>query len=184
LERRDITRQRGIPTTSPARTTLDIAPRLSAKQLTRLVNDALRERSLRPAALVDVLDRNPLHPGIELLKPFVESPHNPTRSPLEDDFLPFLARYGLPIPQINVRVNGREVDAFFAEAGLIVELDGWETHRTKTAFEDDRERDAENLRAGYPTVRITRDRVRRAPDREAARLREILQRGGRGTPPS
>ncbi len=126
----------------------------------------------------------PRAPGTKLLNPFVESPHNPTRSTLEDEFLPFLARYGLPVPQINVRVNGREVDAFFPEHNLIVELDGWETHRTKTAFEDDRERDADNLQHGLSTIRITRDRVRRTPDREAARLREILQRSGRATPPS
>jgi hypothetical protein len=175
LQPRDVTRQHGIPTTSRARTVLDIAPRLSAKQLTRLVNDALRSRHLRREALQDVLERNPLHPGTGLLKPFAEDPRNPTRSDFEDDFLAFVAKYDLPTPQINVEVNGREVDAFFPEHNLIVECDGWEFHRHRAAFEDDRERDAENLRHGLRTLRITKDRMDAASDREAQRLLEILE---------
>jgi hypothetical protein len=46
LPPRDITRQRAIPTTTPARTALDLAPRLTEKQLTRLVNDARLKRIL------------------------------------------------------------------------------------------------------------------------------------------
>ena len=41
---------------APARTILDIAPRLTKKALTRLVNDALLERLLRPAALHVIVD--------------------------------------------------------------------------------------------------------------------------------
>jgi hypothetical protein len=110
---RDVTRQRGVPTTSPARTILDLAPRLTTKQRTRLVNDALLSHHLRQAALQDVLDRNPYHPGTKLLRPFADGPTNPTRSPFEDDFLAFIAKYNLPTPQINVYVSGREVDAYF-----------------------------------------------------------------------
>jgi hypothetical protein len=46
--------------TSPARTVLDIAPRLTAKQLTRLVNDARLNHHLRIDALEDVLSRERL----------------------------------------------------------------------------------------------------------------------------
>ena len=42
LIRRDITEQLGVRVTSPARTVLDIAPRLAGKRLSRLVNGALR----------------------------------------------------------------------------------------------------------------------------------------------
>ena len=169
-----MTRQRGVPTTSRARTLLDLAPGLPAKQLTRVVNDTRRNNDLRLPALQDVLDRNPLHPGTKLLAPFVENPGNPTRSGFEDDFLAFIATYGLPTPQINVIVNGREVDVFFPEHNLIVELDGWDFHKDRETFEDDRERDAENLRHGLRTLRITKDRMDADPDREARRLREIL----------
>ena len=175
LRPRDITRQHGVPTTTPARTLLDLAPTLTAKRLTRLVNDALRSRLLRPDALNDVLSRNPLHAGTRLLTPFLDLPGgNPTNSGFEDDFLPFLAKYGLPTPLINHPLNGDEVDTYFPDHNLIVELDGWEFHKDRHAFETDRERDAHHLAHGTPTVRITKDRLEHTPDREAARLETIL----------
>jgi very-short-patch-repair endonuclease len=59
---------------------------------------------------------------------------------------------------------------------VIVELDSWEFHKTRIAFETDRERDAETLAAGYITVRITWERIQEAPVREARRLHAILAR--------
>jgi hypothetical protein len=175
LERLDITRHWEIPVTSPARTVLDIAPRLTAKQLTRLVNDARLNHHLRIDALEDVLRRNPRHRGSRLLRPFAEDTANPTRSGFEDEFRAFCAAYDLPTPQVNVIVHGFEVDALFAAQKLIVEADGWETHRDRASFESDRDRDAELLRYGFRTVRITRERLRGRPAREAQRLQEILE---------
>jgi hypothetical protein len=163
--------------TSPPRTILDIAPRLTLKQRTRLVNDARRDGFLHPDSFTDVLARNPHHPGTRLLTPFADTAANPTNSPFEDDFLAFIHRYRLPTPQINVHVNGREVDAYFPEHNLIVELDGWDYHKDREAFESDRERDAENLRHGLKTLRITKQRMTQTPDHEAERLQEILEDG-------
>ncbi len=76
---------------------------------------------------------------------------------------------------MDVIVNGREVDAYFADHGLIVELDGWEYHRSRAAFEKDRDDDAEALASRTPTLRVTWDRVNgRATEQEAARLHGIL----------
>lgn len=172
---RDISRQQGIPTTSAARTALDLAPRVTQKQLTRLVNDERRTGRLKLAALGDVLTRNPLHPGTKLLRPFVEHPTNPTRSWFEDVFPAFAEKYGLPAYEMNVDVNGREADVLFRRQRVIVELDGKDFHMDEEAFEDDRERDAENLKHGHVTVRITQERFEGAPDYEGARLLEILE---------
>jgi hypothetical protein len=174
LKPRDVTHQQGVPTTTRARTALDLAPSLSHKQLTRVVNDARRDGHLRLDALNEIITRNPLHPGTKLLRPFVETTHNPTNSGFEDDFLAFTEKYGLPTPLINAIVNGRQVDAYFPDHGLIVECDGWEFHKDRAAFEDDRERDAHQLAHGIGTVRITKKRLIGSPDREARRLQEIL----------
>jgi hypothetical protein len=174
VQRRDVTHQRGVPTTTRARTVLDLAPALTNEQLTRLVNDERREGRLGTDALTDIVTRNPLHPGATLLRPFAESTTNPTNSWLEDAFLPFLATYGLPTPLINHPLNGVQVDAYFPDHNLIVELDGWPYHKDRHAFETDRERDAHHLAHGTPTVRITRPRIEHTPDREAARLQSIL----------
>jgi len=174
LLRRDVTVQLGIRVTSPARALLDSAPDMSSKSLTRAVNEARRAKLASLEALGDVVDRFPLHPGAPLLAPHVSARHAPTRSTLEDEFLEFCRRFGLPTPQVNAAVAGYEVDAYFEAERLIVELDGWETHSDRSVFESDRERDATTLALGIATVRITWERFTSTPAGEAARLRGIL----------
>lgn len=174
LARVDIRRHLGIRVTSPARTLLAIAPRTPDKALARMLNDARRGGYVHLATLTDLLARCPNHPGTAKLKAFVAQPHGPTRSEFEDAFVAFADRYDLPTPLVNTRVNGYELDALFAAQKLIVELDGWEFHNDRTAFADDRERDSEMLKSGYATMRVTWERLRDTPGREAARLREIL----------
>jgi len=98
----------------------------------------------------------------------------PTRSALEDAFLRFLERFGLPRPLTNVTVAGYLVDAFYPQQRLIVELDGWAFHGDRQSFEVDRERDAVTGAAGHRTLRLTHARLSRRPHTEAARLRAML----------
>jgi very-short-patch-repair endonuclease len=174
LERPDMTRQAGIRVTSPARTTLDVGPRLTDRHLTRAVND-LRHRYLRLHELADVIARFPRHPGSARLRPFIINPTGPTRSEFEDAFVAFAERFGLPRPQVNVRIGGYTVDALFAEERVIVELDGWDFHNSRDSFESDRERDAEMLARGLATIRVTWERMLGTPQREADRLLAILR---------
>jgi very-short-patch-repair endonuclease len=181
LTSRDIRTQLGVRVTSPARTVLDIAPRLTDKALARAVNDARHNRYLTLDSLADALNRFRNHPGRRRLLPFVQTLTGLTRSELEDAFLAFTRRFHLPTPQTNVLVAGHLVDALFAEELLIVELDGYEFHNGRGSFESDRERDAATLAAGHATVRVTHDRLTDSAEREAARLERILaQRRGRG----
>ncbi len=172
LTRADIRTHFGIRVTSLARALLDSAPTLT--RLTRLVNEALRSPYMTARQLADVVDRFPTHRGARLLKPFVTTPTGPTRSEFEDRFLHFCERHSLPTPLINTIVYGYEVDALFPAARVIVELDGWEFHSDRAAFERDRNRDADLLAAGFVTVRITWHRLVQRPAEEAARLRQIL----------
>jgi hypothetical protein len=176
LTRRDKTVQLGLPVTSRARTILDIAPRLSDKALTRAVNDLRRPGHLHLADLADVLARFPRSPGARRLLPLVERSAGPTRSEFEDAFFAFCERFGLPEPLLNVRINGHEVDAYFPEHRLIVELDGWDFHSSRQSFIGDRDKDTDMLVVGLETVRITWERLHDAPEREARRLHAILAR--------
>ena len=175
LESQDIRRHRAIRVTSPARTLLDIAPKLTKPQLARAVNEARLNAGLRLPHLAELLDRESYHPGLRLLRPYVEQPTGPTRSQFEDRFVAFAREHGLPTPRTNTRVAGYEVDALFPDERVIVELDGWDFHSNRRSFERDRDRDAALLAAGYVTVRITWERLTGAPAREAARLRAILK---------
>jgi len=170
----DITRELGVPVTTPERTILDIAPRLADKRLTRVINDGRHAGRVHLDALGDVLERNPTHPGTRRLRPFLESPRNPTRSPLEDKFLPFVERFGLPRPVTNTHLFGYEIDVLYPAERVIVELDGYQFHSDRASFRRDRRRDAVMLAEGVLTVRITEDRIDHDTAQEAERLHKIL----------
>ncbi|MBV8987744.1 MAG: type IV toxin-antitoxin system AbiEi family antitoxin domain-containing protein [Solirubrobacterales bacterium] len=174
LLRRDLTKQLGIRVTSPARTVLDCSPTLSDRSVRRAVNDARLSRYLRLPELADVIERFPRHPGAARLRGLLASPGGPTRSEFEDAFPAFCDCFSLPRPVMGARVAGYEVDALFPAQRVIVELDGWEYHSSRDAFERDRNRDAETLASGLVTVRITWQRLLVAPNREAERLHAIL----------
>jgi hypothetical protein len=108
--------------------------------------------------------------------PFALAGGRPTRSEFEDAFGVFVKRFGLPEAEINVHVNGREVDAFFRAEGVIVELDGYDFHSSWPAFERDRTQDADALVSGLVTVRITWDRLINKAPAEAERLHAILRK--------
>jgi very-short-patch-repair endonuclease len=176
LTRRDVTQQLGIPVTSPARTVLDMTPRLGDRQLRRFMRDARLTHTLGLSDLAELLARQPRHPATKRLQPFIDPRHpgGPTRSEFEDAFIEFARRYDLPAPITNTQLHGYEIDALFPTERVIVELDGAEFHLDREVFESDRERDAALLEAGYVTVRITWERLKQQPAREAARLRKIL----------
>lgn len=102
-----------------------------------------------------------------------------TRSALEDLFRAFVARHGLPMPELNARVRigsrMREVDALYRQARLIIELDSWTHHSDRASFERDRAKDAAALADGYRTLRSTHRRLSQGGAQEAATIREILE---------
>jgi hypothetical protein len=174
LIRADRAMVEGLRVTSPARTLLDMAPRLDGRQLKRAFNKLRLDHGLSTDQLRDVLNRFPRHPGAARLRPLAAIRHNATRSRIERKFHAFCERHGLPEPLLNVKIDGVEVDAYFPEHRLIVEVDGYEVHSGPASFESDRDRDASMLALGLPTVRITEERMDNEPEREAERLRVIL----------
>jgi hypothetical protein len=177
LLRRDLRTHQGIRATSPARTILDCAPGLTDKALARAVNDGRRSQQarLRPHQLADVVARFPNHPGARRLKPFVDAKGGPTRSEWEDAFPAFCKQYELPEPVMSTRVAGYEADAVLPDEKIVIELDSWDFHSGRDAFESDRDRDVDRLVAGFVTVRITWERIEKRSRREAARLHKILR---------
>jgi hypothetical protein len=177
LARQDWRIDHGMRLTTPARTLLDLAPRLAEPDRIAYAIDGMRlHQYMKIEQLAEVVIRAPRHPGAKLLRPHLESPTGITRSMLEVTFKSWIVTYGLPMPQINPAENGNTVDAYFEVERVIVEVDGWDTHRTKRAFEADRERDAANLDTDIITVRLTHERMTASPEREARRLGRILAR--------
>jgi hypothetical protein len=175
LSPRDLTTQLAIRVTTPARTLLDIAPRLDDRALTRAVNDARLSTYLKLGAMADLLDRCPTHPGASRVAALLPG-GDPADSGWELDFPAFCRRFDLPEPVMHAKVLRYTVDALFVEEGVIVELDGYDTHCDRATFASDRNRDADTLAAGLVTVRITWDRIHETAVHEAARLHRILAR--------
>jgi hypothetical protein len=146
------------------------------KQLDAAIEDARLAGFVRRAALLEIVDRLPNHPGATPLWRSVEGlAKTPTKSEFERQFLKFANRWGLPTPCVNARIAGHEADIVFEHERVIGELDGYDTHGSRALFESDRERDAATLAAGYVTIRITWERLESSPEREAERLRQILK---------
>jgi very-short-patch-repair endonuclease len=89
----------------------------------------------------------------------------------DDDFVVWAKRHGLPTPRINVKVNGKEVDALFPEERVIVELDSVEFHDDPISFRKDRRRDRGSAAHGFVTVRLLKEDL---TDEDAEELHQTL----------
>jgi hypothetical protein len=174
LRRRDVTTQLGVRVTTPARTALDMSPRLNDKALKRVVNNMLGSLWANEGQFAETLARHPHAPGALRIAKLLGLPGTPTRSGWEDDFPTFCEAHGLPVPVMGAPLFGYIVDALFVAERVIVELDSWPFHGDKIAFETDRERDVVSLAHGYVTVRVTEERFEERPQHEAQRLHAIL----------
>ena len=158
----EITERRGIPVTTAPRTLLDLGVVLPGPQVERAVNEAEIRQLTDALSLPALLARYPGRRGVGVVRAIVadqEIGSTLTRSELEDRFLAFLARYGLPPPEMNVHLSaaGRwiEVDCLWRAERLIVELDGRTFHDSVAAYERDRARDRALSVAGWRVVRVT-----------------------------
>lgn len=162
----------GIPVTSVARTSLDLAEVLPLRQVIRVLEQAERIGVFDLKAMHALLARSHGRRGLKPLKlALAEVNGEPprTNSDWERDLLDFCDDYDIPRPELNVLVEGYVVDAFWRDRKLIAELDSWSHHRSRRAFEEDRRRDAILELAGYMVRRITWRMLEEDPE-EVARL--------------
>jgi hypothetical protein len=161
LDACDTTRHQGIPITKVPRTLLDLAATVRPHRLERALAQAQRLQLYDHRAITDLIARSNGHRGTGALTK-ATSREDPkwTSSELEAWFLTLVRDAGLPEPLVNFSLAAPdhprlEVDFYWPTHHLVVELDGWETHRTRAAFESDRGRDAALQAAGRRVVRFT-----------------------------
>ncbi|MGZ4196276.1 MAG: DUF559 domain-containing protein [Solirubrobacteraceae bacterium] len=157
LDHRDIRRFQNIPITSPARALLDIAPDLTDREIERALDEALIRRLVTHAAINAVLAAYPNRRGVARLRALADPgrPTTQTRSDGEEALLAALRRANIPAPEVNARVANYTADFLWRAEKLIVELDGYEYHRGRAAFERDHQRDAAHLHLGFLVIRVT-----------------------------
>jgi hypothetical protein len=166
----EVTVMDGIPVTTLARTLLDLADVLPRQDLRRVINESEYRHLFDLASITAVVDANPGRRGKRLLS-LAQGPAHLTRSELEQRFLALVERHGLPDPVAGAWLEGYEVDFLWPDAKLAIELDGFDAHTTRAAFQRDREKDRRLTRAGYRPIRVTALDLRQ--ERELAR--ELLE---------
>jgi hypothetical protein len=172
----ETTTHEGLPLTTVARTLFDFAEGAPFEALMGAAEEADRQRLLRRAELEAICERGTGRRALRPVRRLLAELRVPDegRSPLEVRFVAFVRAYRLPPPVQNVHVLDHEVDALWPEAKLIAELDSWEHHAHRAAFERDRARDPKLLVAGYRTIRITHRRLDREAATVAAEIRALL----------
>jgi very-short-patch-repair endonuclease len=173
----DVRRRDGLPLTAPARTLLDLAAALHADALRKAVAEALYLRLTSQTELERALQRLKGHRGAGTLARLIAAGEAaPTRSRLERALLPALRAADLPPPTVGARVGPYLIDFLWPIERLAVETDGYDAHRHRLAFEDDRARDVDLQGRDYAVLRFTWRQVLGEPATVAGRIGAVLER--------
>jgi Protein of unknown function (DUF559) len=171
----------GIPCTSPARTLVDLAGVVGEWTLRSAFQRAAHHEMLDLLAIERSID--PRRRGTKVLVRLIDewrgaapllTKRGRLKSPLEAKVVPLIVGRNLPPPLFNAPVgiaNGRiEVDFLWPDHRFALEADSRDFHGTAVAFERDRWRDRELMRAGYSVLRVTH----RQAEREAEAIADTV----------
>jgi very-short-patch-repair endonuclease len=156
----------GVPVTTPLRTLRDLA----ATSLTRDLERAIEEAQVRRLVTRQQVERLR---GRSAAAARGRQP-SLTRSEAERRLLRLVRAAQLPPPRTNVRVGHHEVDFLWPHERVIVEVDGFAFHSSRTAFERDRAKDRALHAAGYVVLRITWRQLVDEPEAVVAALAAAL----------
>jgi predicted transcriptional regulator of viral defense system len=178
LADRDCTSYEGIPVTSAARTLLDLGAVATMRQLTSAVDRARRIGQLDLDALDLLIARHRSTVAAKRLEQALTLYRKPVFDRARSELLLFqaLEHEGETLPVLNTWVDEWEIDAYWEAERFAVEVDGWESHGTPQAFEDDRLRLEEMKLAGIDCIRISARRIETHPKQIAQRIGTFLAR--------
>ncbi len=176
----DITVVDGIPTTTVARTLLDLL--LRADRLTAICacESALRAGLLSSNQLGLAMERGARRRGIKRARRRHRMIDPLSESPLETGVRLVFSDFGLPAPTLQIpilRPGGSvlyRIDLGYEEAKVGVECDGRAAHEQPTALFGDRERQNAVLNAGWRLLRFTWSDYRNRPRYIAATTAQLI----------
>lgn len=166
----EVTTWFGIPTTTAARTLVDLG-RHGRFDAIMAVDAALRER--RVAHLEAALDRAGRWPGVRAAPAVLGLGSPLAESPLESVTRLRLHDAGFPEPQLQVVIAGFRVDFCWPCLRLILEADGRGKYEADALWREKR-RETELRRAGFQVERVIWSDVTRGWGETAARLRTLF----------
>jgi len=177
----EIVVRRGLRMSSVPRLLIEASASGASHELIRtLLESAVRRGALKPDVLAATLGRNAGRRGVGGVRAACGDylPHPERKSRLEHSFDRWLSsQRDVVEPRRNVRMGPWEIDCFWPDQRLALELDGREYHIAASDFERDRRKDAWLQRRGIRVLRISEYRWR--TDRRGAQedLNTLLELG-------
>jgi hypothetical protein len=175
----EISELHGIRVTTVARTLLDVSGILSSRELEQAVARAERADPKIAEHVTLLLERYRGRKGTSELRNYLNASAAYAASVLEEKTLSLIRESGLPLPLLNVRRYGRELDALWPDAGVALELDGYEYHRTRQDFERDHRRDTALAAHGIHVLRFSWEQITKQPIRSITEIAQALARAPR-----
>ena len=165
-----------LPVTSPARTLTDIASEVDDRTFERAVNEALVQRLVSERELGKAAAARRGRPGGRTLAALLGRQREPsiTRSEAERRLRGLLRAAQLPEPSANARVHGFEVDFYWPQLGVVVEVQGYKFHSGRAAFERDTRKAAKLAAAGLTVLYVTWRQMEEEPYAVVARVAQAL----------
>jgi hypothetical protein len=178
---------RGIPVLPPWITMLQVCGIVPPAAASRTFDDGLWRGlfSLPQMAWVLATHGGQGHAGSPVLRELVEERWVPGRRyvPPESELEALLYKLVESAPDLPPAerqhwewdgTQWRRFDLAWPGVRLLVEVDGWETHGSREAFQDDRRRDAMMVAMGWRVLRFTWDDILNRPDYVLATIRRAL----------
>lgn len=170
-----VVRHRRLMVTPPAETLRSYASHSSVRDVRKALAQADFQRQFNPVAIRAEIGRG--RPGSKVLGEALDR-HLPqlaeAATELEVEFLLLCEKFEIPLPQMNVWIDNKKVDALWSDLRLIVELDSELAHGTEARRLADRQRDLELRGLGYTIRRYTWHQIVHRPAEVAADLRAAI----------
>ena len=159
---------------SPARALLEIAGEVTPQDLERALDEGLVRRLVRVSEVRAVLARNRRCRGSAALAALANEGDDEDDPVGGGETVPDIDRKGAPATPRSTWSRALQVDFLWREQRLIVETDGYNVHRGRRAFKQDRERDAELEAAGWRVIRLRRRQLLYEPEVILFRLGQMM----------
>jgi very-short-patch-repair endonuclease len=172
LDPADRTMLRGIPVTTVARTLVDLDHGIEDDEAYEaIVRESMFHGRFDAERIADALTRR----RARRLAGYLDD-QTPTQTLMETRFLRICRRHRIP-PPLTQQGEAPRLDFLWPEHHLVVEVDGWQAHRTKVAFQQDRTTTNALQLDGYLVLRFTWEDLRDRPAMVAAQIRQVLGLG-------
>jgi len=161
--RGELTTVNGLAVSTVPRLLIELSATETEQELRRLITVAVRERAFDHGNLRAAITRHSTWPGMPNLKAAYAKylPQHDRKSDLERAFDALLAQHPeVPEPQRNVYMDRWELDCYWPDPNVVLELDGRPYHLVVEKIEDDRLKDAYLLTHGIKPLRVTGDRFK------------------------